>query len=400
MQLATVFAFDLHGFVQGDYSYRTADTGCSGGVCGRYWLLAEERFQLSPSYEDQSGIFAAKAKLDLFHDAAIKRDFDATFREAYVTFQGSGADAKIGRQMVTWGLGDLVFINDVFPKDWTAFIIGRPVEYLKKGVDGAKFGIYNDVLNGELIIIPFFEPDTIPDSNILIYYPFPAPAVNKTVEPNTQMSNTEVALKLYRTVMEWDSAIYFYDGFYRSPAAHMDTPSSVTYYYPRLKVYGASTQGSAFGGVVSLEAGYYDSEDKDGADPEIENSQMRYLIAFQKAFAGDFTAGVQYYGEKMMQHGEYVRTLPSGLPQKDETRELYSIRLTQLLRYQTIKLSLFTFYSVTDKDYFINPEIRYSITDNLWAILGANLFDGEHLYTFLGQFRRDNNVYWTMRYEF
>jgi len=394
-------AAEFHGFLQGNYSYRTSDTHCEGAApCDKYWLLIEERAQISPSYEDPSGIFTAKAKLDFFHDAAVDGDFDMTVREAYFTLQGGSSDAKIGRQIITWGLGDLVFINDVFPKDWTAFITGRPVEYLKKGVDGAKIGAYSDAVNGEVVIIPSFESDTIPDSKRLIYYPFPAPAVNETREPDTQLSNTEAALKLYRSIREWDTAVYFYNGFYRSPAAHMDSLTSVTYYYPKLKVYGASMQGAALGGVLSLETGYYDSQDRKGSDPEIENSQIRYLAGFQKAFAGDFTASIQYYVERMMNYEEYTRTLDSSFPRKDRTRELYSIRLTQLLHYQTIRLSLFTFYSPTDKDYFVNPEIKYNITDNLWTNLGANLFGGEQSSTFLGQFRYDDNVYWNIRYEF
>jgi hypothetical protein len=39
--------------------------------------------------------------------------------------------------IITWGVGDLLFINDVFPKDWESFFSGRPPEYLKLGVDGA-----------------------------------------------------------------------------------------------------------------------------------------------------------------------------------------------------------------------------------------------------------------------
>ncbi|MBI5328701.1 MAG: hypothetical protein HZB80_10515 [Deltaproteobacteria bacterium] len=399
--LTASYAFDLHGFLQGSYSYRTSNTNCSGAApCDKYWLLIEERAQFVPSYEDNSGFLAAKAKLDFFHDAAVESKLDVDTREVYFTLQGSDYDVKVGRQIITWGLGDLVFVNDVFPKDWTAFIIGRPIEYLKKGIDGAKLGVYSNAVNGELVIIPVFEADTMPDSKRLIFYPFPAPAVNKTVEPDTKLSNHEIALRLYRGIMEWDASLYFYNGFYRVPAAHMDSASSVTYYYPSLKVYGASAQGAALDGVLSLEAGYYDSQDKNGSDPEIENSQIRFLVAFQKAFAGDFTANVQYYTEKMMDYSNYTKTLPPTSPRKDETRELYSIRLTQFLRYQTIKLSLFTFYSPTDKDYFINPEIKYNISDSLWANLGANLFDGEHPYTFLGQFRYDDNVYLNIRYEF
>ncbi|MDP2682362.1 MAG: hypothetical protein Q8P28_06095 [Deltaproteobacteria bacterium] len=397
------YAAELHGFLQGNYSYRTSDTHCYGAApCDKYWLLIEERAQISPLYEDPSGTFTAKAKLDFFHDAAVDSDFDMDVREAYFTLQGGSSDAKIGRQIITWGLGDLVFINDVFPKDWTAFIIGRPIEYFKKGIDGAKFGLYGEAVNGELIIIPTFEPDTLPDSRRLLYFdPLPQVTNRDIKEPAEKPSNTEIALRLYRSIYEFDTSLYFYKGYYRTPSSPKDsTLTKVNHFYPELKVYGASTQGAAFGGVLSLEAGYYHSQDNAGSDPEIENSQVRYLAGFQKAFAGDFTASVQYYVERMMNYEEYTKTLDSSFPRTDRTRELYSIRLAQLLHYQTIRLSLFTFYSPTDKDYFVNPEIKYNITDNLWTNLGANLFGGEQSSTSLGQFRHDDNVYWNIRYEF
>jgi len=44
-------------------------------------------------------------------------------------------DVRLGRQILTWGTGDLVFINDLFPKDWNAFILGRDEDYLKAPSD-------------------------------------------------------------------------------------------------------------------------------------------------------------------------------------------------------------------------------------------------------------------------
>jgi hypothetical protein len=48
------------------------------------------------------------------------------------------ADVKLGRQILTWGTGDLLFINDLFPKDWESFFIGRDSEYLKGPSDALK----------------------------------------------------------------------------------------------------------------------------------------------------------------------------------------------------------------------------------------------------------------------
>lgn len=48
----------------------------------------------------------------------------------------------------------------------------------------------------------------------------------------------------------------------------------------------------------------------------------------------------------------------------------------------------------------LNPEIRYNFLDHVWAALGANVFGGDKLWTEFGQFRKDNNTYVQVRYEF
>ena len=38
---------------------------------------------------------------------------------------GNAFDLKIGQQVLTWGTGDYVFLNDLFPKDYQSFFSGR-----------------------------------------------------------------------------------------------------------------------------------------------------------------------------------------------------------------------------------------------------------------------------------
>ena len=307
--------------------------------------------------------------------------------------------------MVTWGLGDLVFINDVFPKDYEAFFSGRPLEYLKKGVDGVKIGLYPDVASFEVIAIPLFTANHFPDSGrFWLYDPLPGVTNRQTDEPDSSLDNTEVAVRAYRDVADFDVSLYGYRGFYRQPAMltdSADAPTRLTLWYPRLAVYGASLQGSALDGVVSLEGGYYDSrDDRDGDDPLIPNSQARFLIGYQRQFWEDFTVGLQYYGERMLDYGDYTATLPSGIPAEKRLHDLVSVRLTQLLRHQTVKLSLFAFRGLSSADYLINPEVKYNVTDQLWLALGANFFGGGEPWTQFGQLDRNDNVYFQTRYEF
>lgn len=53
----------------------------------------------------------------------MTEEFDADIRSLNVAFRPSDVlDVKIGRMVSTWGTGDLVFINDMFPKDWQSFL--------------------------------------------------------------------------------------------------------------------------------------------------------------------------------------------------------------------------------------------------------------------------------------
>src|SRR3990172_11860434 len=108
----------LHGFMQGNYSF-----GVRSNPDGGNFKLAEERFQLKlDAVREPFGLFL---KIDASFDH-IDEKSDLEIRENYIDYTAKSWDLRIGRQVITWGIGDLIFINDVFPKDYEAFFSGRP----------------------------------------------------------------------------------------------------------------------------------------------------------------------------------------------------------------------------------------------------------------------------------
>lgn len=94
--------------------------------------IAETRLQL----EAEKYLQGATVRLTgdvLYDDLADDRAVDLEsgegafdLREASLVFSPSAdTDVKLGRQILTWGTGDLVFINDLFPKDWVSFLSAR-----------------------------------------------------------------------------------------------------------------------------------------------------------------------------------------------------------------------------------------------------------------------------------
>lgn len=390
--------YSVNGFLQGNYSFDTDTSNPDGGDLK--W--AEERAQLKAEAQKESVRLFLKA--DVFYDH-IDKNAEVELREAYLDLTRERWDLRAGRQIITWGLGDLIFINDVFPKDYEAFFSGRPLEYLKKGVDAVKAGFYPDMASFELVVIPFFEPNNFPDANrFWMFDPMPGVTDRTEVEPASTLKNTEVALRVYRDIAGFDTSLYLYKGFNREPSMVPDSlssPSRIELVYPELAVYGMSLQRSALGGVAGFEAGYYDSlDDRSGSDPLIPNSQTRFLFSYQRQVIEDLSITVQYYGEYMHDYSEYERTRIVSFPKKPRYRDLTTLRLTYLLLHQNMRLQWFSFWSPTDRDYLFNPEARYNFSDNFWAAIGVNIFGGKEDTTQFGSLDKNDNLYVQARYEF
>jgi hypothetical protein len=386
------------GILSGRYTHNQ-DAGPSDD-----FLLWEERYRTDLTFWPEDIDAMGRLKIDAIHDG-VDNDFRVEVREGYIDYYTDAYDFRIGRQVATWGVGDLIFINDWFPKNWESFFAGRPLEYLKTGVDGVRARYSSSDYSWEIYLVPFFTPDQLPSSDRFYFFD-PLSTVPTRVEdkPDFDLSNTEIGFRLYGRIEDFDVALYHYRGFWRNPGFKLDDPampSMVTMYYPELSTYGFSAQGSAYEGIVSFEAGYYHSRsDSAGTNPFIPNSQLRFLVGYDRDLDSDTHLGLQYYIELMQDHGAYVANLPDGFPSQGQYRDTFTIRLDKWYQYRTLNLALFAFFSPKDDDYLVQPSITYKFEDNLTGVIGANIFGGESGTSFLGQFDKNDNLFVSFRYDF
>ncbi len=327
-----------------------------------------------------------------------------TCREGNVLIPLESMDIKVGRQILTWGTGDLVFINDLFPKDWVSFFNGRDTEYLKAPSDAAKVSYFHDLMNLDVIFTPRFDPDRyISGERISYYSPFRGDYAGEndvihTDRPNDWFRDYELAWRLYRNIESYELALYGYRGFWKSPAGFDNQGQAL---YPDLNVYGSSLRGPVGKGIGNAEIGYYQSADNEsGNDPTRKNSEIRYLLGYSQEIAKNFTGGVQYYVEQMINYDNYYQQLAPGMKSRDEFRHLLTLRLTRLLMNQNLMLSFFTYYSPSDSDLYARPQVNYKVNDHVTVESGLNVFVGDYNHTFFGQFHRNTNIYASLRYSF
>jgi hypothetical protein len=335
-------ALELRGFLQLNWSLNIASENPTGGD----FKWAEERLQV----EALTG--HGKLKAELFHDH-VEGAPGAGLRELYLDWAYGALQFRAGRQVLTWGLGELVFLNDLFPKDYQALFAGRPLQYLRKPVDALWLALYPQEASVDVVLIPRFEPDELPGPER-----FHVPAPPGAEEPPVSLENLQVALRALRNFGGWDTALYFYKGFTGQPP------------YRRLLSWGLSLEGPVAGGVGGLEASLYRAGLRQG----------RLLLRYEAQLARELTASLQGY---LQEGGSHV----------------LSLKLLKQLWHQSLTLRWLSLWSPDEGDYLLLPQVRYRLSDTLWLALGAVLPGGSSKGQF-GSLGQDKVLYSLLRWGF
>lgn len=389
---------DWIGFIEGALGSRwTTDprTGSKG-------TLREVRVRVETDWVND--VLTIGFKGDALYDDIVE-EFDVEIRNLTLAFSpGKNLDVKIGQQVLTWGTGDLLFLNDLFPKDWVSFFAGRDTEYLKAPSSSARFNLYTSRVNVDFAWIPVFEPDNyLSGERFSFFSPLsgekvaPDPPLSAD-EPKKDFENGEFALRLFRTFNGTEYALYGYRGFFKQPLGLNDRliPD-----FPPLISVGASLRGNQWSGLFNTEVSYYFSrDDRSGTNPLIPNDQFRLLLGFEREAVANFNIGVQYFLEWTQDHDQLIENSLAPEFEPDEYRHLFTTRLTWRTMMDNLIWSVFVFYSPSDQDYYLRPKLTWRYGDQWTSDVGLSLFGGAEEHTFFGQLDDNSNAYARVRYHF
>jgi hypothetical protein len=399
--------FQIGGFVEGLVAPRVVRSSASASE----FAAAEARFRLNLDATHE--IASARFRGDVYADG-VDGPVWFDIRDASIFVRGGNwFSMRFGRQVLTWGTGDFLFLNDLFPKDFNSFFIGRADEYLKAPSNSVQTTFMMKKVGLDLIWTPIFEPDRFINGERLSFFnpltgeiqgdrsPF---SPIQPLFPDKRLRNGTIHGRLYGSAGPVELAAYGYAGFWPQPIALTGLPDPANppqLTYARLAVYGASLRAPLGGGLINVEGAFYDSfDDRAGADPTTPNSQFRGLAGYERELFPKFQMGLQYYLEYTLKYDELKSNSLWPAYEQHEFRHLLTLRLTQFLVMDNLELSLFTFFSPDELDTYIRPRITYKIIEPLAIVVGANLMFGRHDYTFFGQLKENTNVYARLRYSF
>ena len=368
--------------------------------------LAEARMQLQAD-TILSDLLESRVKVDFYRDEVFN-EWKLEARDAYALYYPSSLyEVKAGRQVLTWGTGDLIFINDRFPKDYESFYSGRSMEYLKVPSDAVKLSFFPKDYILDIVFIPFFTPNRVVNGKRLTFFDQSTREFVKTgkdhidaEEPSNSIENTQVALRVKKYIGGNEFALYGYDGYYLDPNPKNNGDG---YEYSESSVFGTSWIGNFAGGIANSEIGYEHSKDDSSGDKSnVTNSYLKLLLGYKREILTDFTLGIQFYLEHMTDYNSYKSSLTEESMEyaRHENRSIFTLRLTKLFMQQQLKCEFFTFYSPTDEDGYINPDISYDWSDGVNTSLGMNIFYGKYDYTDFAQLEDNTSIYMRIRYSF
>ncbi len=391
--------FELEGFVHSRHGVRIKDDPFHS----KKFTLSETRWRLGiGNYND---VFEWNIKTDFIYDS-FDNKAKIELREANLDFDTPAwIGLKIGRQILTWGKGDMLFINDLFPKDWQSFFIGRELEYLKAPSDALKLSFYFAKLEINLIYTPSFDNDIFPTGERLSFFDSSISGFRGNANsfdfdiPNDFFKQDEFAWRLRRNIGSSDLALYGYYGYWKSPSG-IDLATGIPEFNKMIS-HGMSFESKLLKGIFSIEmAYYYSSEDSEGSDFAIANSNFRYILGQNFDLKNGWNLAFQYYSEVTTQYDNQINNWPAGFPAPGRVRDMITIRVGKNLLNQRMNVSLFNYYGRAEKDNYLRVNISYKIKDDWKIDFGSNVFSGEEDYSFWNQFNHNNNLYIGLKWSY
>jgi hypothetical protein len=365
----------------------------------RQTSLAETRFQGNIKFSAKKFKFNVKA--DLVHDDII----DGTHvdvREAYIELPANDyAQVRIGRQNIMWGLGDLMVANDVFPKDFMGLYYGRDAEaeYMVTSSDALRTSIFLDDSTLDIVWSQFVPWDVPTGERFSYFNPFLQQTVGeKNVLDIKENHNGSVMARWSTNLLGQEVALYYNRSRWQSPDGF--NPQTQELFYPRLNTYGFSTRGELGKGILSLDASYYQSaQDKEGDKFWIRNSEIRFILGYEFELATDLNVSFQWYQEQHQQQSQNLSSLAPGMEAAPREYNLLTMRLNQFLLSQKMTLSMFLYYSPTQKDSYLRLNMFHKFDDHWMINIGTNHFSGAQDARF-GQLEENSNAFAAVRWSF
>lgn len=336
---------------------------------------SSQQFNVRGEADYQQDFYKLSLKSDFSYDA-IDSGFNTKVRELNFKLDFANLDSdspilsnklvsnlaiNIGRQSLSWGVGDFVFINDLFAKNWQAFFYGQEDQYLKQPNDAIKLSYFTSAINLDVIHQPRSNSDVLINAHQL-----------------KQHKGSTTNARLYLNHQQVDYAVYASNGWATSPIhinGHLE--------YVKRKSLGASLLTPWLSGLFKLEMGRYWLDSQSGK----KQQQNLLLIGFEQELKPRLSLALQAYLEQDS-NSYYL-----------DNRQMLTSQLRYLSKNSNWNSQIMVFYSPNHHDHYLRASSSYRHDDHINLTFGLNILHGVNESLF-GSLSAQDNVYLRFTYYF
>jgi hypothetical protein len=365
-------------------------------------------------YSSTFGEFALKSKLTkqksfLFADMRFRgglfyneRETTLQIKEVYAGYRGSKVDLFLGNQIVTWGRTDgFNPTNNITPNDYFFLTPDPDDQNLSNFMLRNKIRLANQI-DMEVIAIPFYLP------SIYRYDLFSMGAganFKNFAIPETNFENSTLASRLnFELPSIGFSVSYFrgYDPFYGFTLIDFQFIPLEINYQPT--PYFKNSVGIDFAlpiykWIIRGEGAWSITEDFEN-QMHIPNPDFSYVFGLERNISG-YVAIFQYVGKYTLDFKDLTPPVLAGNSQEDfiqyanervlyestfynrkifsqqeKTNHALMLSISKSFLHEELSIYISGYYNLTTEEYLIRPNVKWSITDELSASIGASYMLG------------------------
>jgi len=318
--------------------------------------------------------FVARYRMLAERGALAERGSGLTFYPAewYIDYYGNFFDLRVGQQYVFWGRADWVNPTDLFVP-WDYQNMSSDLEDYRIPIPAIKLDFYPSLGTLELVFSPVNVPDKIP-------FPY-APEVS-----DSAFAHSQWGLRFARDLGRIGYSFCYYQGLRKFPEFdHMQPPINImkpVFVYRPIKMLGADFVWPGEHWDLKGEAALNISDDQDGTDPLVKNSNLYAVLGGDWLPNDRFSFNLQGIVRHYLQYdqdAEQARLDSLGATHVLTAYPVDSYSWSTVTRWKLggfTEIQIIGVYNQNDGDWFLLPFVTREIAVATHLTLGAILFDG------------------------
>ena len=363
-------------------------------------------------------------------------------REANVGLHFDIFDMYLGQKFVNWGKVDVLSpVNTINHSDNTVLSLDNYFEASVPDLLGQVMVHFSDSLNIEIVYVPFFQPNIDPIEEIVIdreltisfptmktqHYDINAAFHDREIGPFDRTGHSIHGSANYFSDLFDLSGYYSYyiDPFLDFNLSNVEEETVIGVDtddhfitgkaypgYNRVHSFGMAGSFYLLDFLISMDGAFKLTQDRDGSQMEIKNSQFFYIVQIERTFLRNVHGQLNLFHRYILNSDatiksayspavqSYIKAVIDDYLMQEPSSQIYVLmHLDTSFFHEKLLPGANVIYGFSEKGWYYAPRLAYRISDYVIVYTGADIWTGGMEGGFLGRNKENDNFYVRLQLE-